>query len=349
MTDIFVRSRFFLVILAKLSDVFRTLLEQPARNFMKLKTEKKADKKLSPMLDVVFKMIFAGNGCEKQLISLLTAVLQPASPIHSVEVLNPSIPKNQLAEKGVVLDILVKLSDESHINVEMQAGAEKFLEERACYYLARTCAGQISVGDLYSKLRPSIVIFFLAYDYYDTESRHYHLCQMMREREDRIRPKTLMEIHTIEIPKLIRHVKSTKRPQRQKLLELWGLFLYNPEDPDLKEAIMTEPAIKKAQEQLTKISGDKEAREIARLRENGLRRYNTNIEAAREEGLAEGEAKGLAEGEAKGLAEGEAKGRYSVLRQMLANPATQKLEPEALARLTGLTVNEVNNEIAKNK
>jgi hypothetical protein len=34
---------------------------------------------------------------------------------------------------------------------------------------------------------------------------------------------------------------------------------------------------------------------------------------------------------------------------MLANPATQKLEPEALAQLTGLTVDEVNNEIAKNK
>jgi predicted transposase/invertase (TIGR01784 family) len=312
---------------------------------MKLKTKQKANKKLSPMLDVVFKMIFAGNGCEKQLISLLTAVLQPASPIHSVEVQNPFIPKNQITEKGVVLDILVKLGDGSRIDVEMQAGAEKFLEERACYYLARTCAGQIDVGDLYDNLRPSIVIFFLAGTYFDTESSHYHLCQRMREIEDRIKPKTLMEIHTIEIPKLIRHVKSTKKPQRQKLLELWGLFLYNPDDPDLKEAIMTEPALKKAHERLDKISGDKEAREIARLREDGLRRYNTNIKAAREEGLAEGEAKGLAEGEAKG----EAKGRYSVLRQMLANPATQKLEPEALAQLTGLTVDEVKNEIAKNK
>jgi hypothetical protein len=34
---------------------------------------------------------------------------------------------------------------------------------------------------------------------------------------------------------------------------------------------------------------------------------------------------------------------------MLANPATQKLEPEAMAQLTGLTINEVNNEITKNK
>ena len=44
---------------------------------------------LDPKLDVVFKILFASPEAKGSLISLLTAVLRPASPIKDVEVLNP--------------------------------------------------------------------------------------------------------------------------------------------------------------------------------------------------------------------------------------------------------------------
>ena len=81
------------------------------------------------------------------------------------------------------------------------------------------------------------------------------------------------------------------------------------------------------------------------------RDIKNQIAYARNEGLAEGEARGkaegkaegLAEGEAKGkaegLAEGEAKGKLSIARMMKADGA----EPAKIALYPGLTIEEIKN------
>ena len=90
---------------------------------------------LSPLLDLIFKMLFGMAGCEKSLISLLTAVLRPPVPIDCVTILNPHIAKNIVEEKGIVVDILVRMADGTHVDVEMQAGREPHLAQRYSYYL----------------------------------------------------------------------------------------------------------------------------------------------------------------------------------------------------------------------
>lgn len=66
---------------------------------------------LDPKLDVVFKMLFAAEGNEHLLVSLLTAVLRPSSPIAHVQVANPELPKELASDRGVRLDVLVELED----------------------------------------------------------------------------------------------------------------------------------------------------------------------------------------------------------------------------------------------
>ena len=66
-------------------------------------------KLLDPKNDAVFKMLFAKKGNEDILISLITAIINPESPISSVKILNPEIPKNHIDDKGTLLDILVQL------------------------------------------------------------------------------------------------------------------------------------------------------------------------------------------------------------------------------------------------
>ncbi len=66
---------------------------------------------LDPKLDVVFKMLFAAEGNEHLLVSLLTAVLRPCSAIAHVQVANPELPKELASDRGVRLDVLVELED----------------------------------------------------------------------------------------------------------------------------------------------------------------------------------------------------------------------------------------------
>ena len=73
------------------------------------------------------------------------------------------------------------------------------------------------------------------------------------------------------------------------------------------------------------------------MRENALRRYHTDLEAA------------LAEGEAKGRTEGEAHARCSLLKNLLAYPDTARLRPEVLAQMTGLTIEAVKIELEKRR
>lgn len=60
---------------------------------------------------------------------------------------------------------------------------------------------------------------------------------------------------------------------------------------------MSDPIIGKAMDRLKEISGDEQARQLARMREVGERDYRSGINSARKEGLEEGLAKGRAEGE----------------------------------------------------
>jgi len=94
-------------------------------------------KPLDPMLDVVFKLLFSRPDCLDLLMSLLTAVFRPASPIESVVVLNPELDKHSVGDRGVVLDLRVKLKDGSQVNVEMQAQRHPGMRRRMLYHWAR--------------------------------------------------------------------------------------------------------------------------------------------------------------------------------------------------------------------
>ena len=99
---------------------------------------------------------------------------------------------------------------------------------------------------------------------------------------------------------------------------------------------MTNPALKAAMESLEAISADKEAREIARLREKAQHHWASEIRGARQEGKEEGEAKGKAEGKADTT--------LANLRAMLISPATRDLANEVIAGVLGVDVNLVVTE-----
>ena len=78
---------------------------------------------LDPKNDLVFKLMYTRGQSQRPLQSLLTAVLSPPEPITSLEILNPEIPKHIIDDRGLFLDIHVKLTNGEHVNVEMQMAA----------------------------------------------------------------------------------------------------------------------------------------------------------------------------------------------------------------------------------
>lgn len=244
---------------------------------------------LDPKLDVVFKMLFAEPRNRALLISLLTAVLRPTSPIVDVTVLDPELPKDLVLDRGVRLDLLVQLADGRLIDVEMQSDARGNLEERWVYHWARLYSGRLRRGDEWEALDPVVCIVFLD----DAEpSGRFHSVYELREAHDHTRLTDALEIHLIELPRLDQAPAEGERDDLQR----WARFLRAKSEPELDSLASEVSIMAAAKEALEVLSREPSAQRLAQYREDAAIERRLDRAADRKEGRAEGLAEGRAEG-----------------------------------------------------
>ena len=100
-------------------------------------------------------------------------------------------------------------------------------------------------------------------------------------------------------------------------------------------------AINAANEKLELISMDEDFQRYYYLRQLALTDYNSEMEYAREEGLAEGMEQGLTEGMEKGRAEGMEKGRHEGMEKAARNLKALGISMEIIVKSTGLSPEEI--------
>jgi len=210
---------------------------------------------LDPKLDVVFKLLFADERNKALLISLLNAVLRPPSPILDLVVLNPELPKEATDERGAVLDIRVRLTDGTQIDLELQARQHPGLRERELFYWARMYTSQIGRGDDHREFSRDL------------------------------------ESHTLELPKL--EEEAAHDPESAVLK--WGRFFRATTDEELEELAMADPDMNAAQQALDRLSADPKAQQLAEDRELAIWNLKRTVELAEQQGEARGKAEGKAE------------------------------------------------------
>ena len=98
---------------------------------------------------------------------------------------------------------------------------------------------------------------------------------------------------------------------------------------------MKNEEIKKAKEQLDKISQDKKERRLAELREKAIK----DEMAIRDSGYNEGRKEGIEEGIKEGLKKGKKAEKKSIAQNMLE----MKIDKEIISKVTGLTISEIDN------
>ena len=241
--------------------------------------------------DYVFKRVFAKEGNENLLKDFLEAILE--IEIESLEIQNPELPKDTKEEKIGILDIKVQINKDSIVDIEMQVVNEHNMAERSTTYMGKLIANQLSKGDTYSKLKKSILINILNFNYYKRNSYHSiaHMkfepatketyVDMGHTKEDEIATKDV-EMHFIEIPKFRK-----KNPNANAKLEQW-LWLLAGEEEKIKMAEEKNKKVKKAVEVLDEMSMSREERERYEAILKAEFNYNTSMYNVREEGRKEG-------------------------------------------------------------
>ena len=265
----------------------------------KIKQEK-LKRRLPLTNDYIFKKVFAKAGNEEILKDFLESILE--IKIQKIEVKNPELPKDLIDKKAGILDIKAELNEIQICDIEIQVANEKNIEHRSTYYMSKLIAEQLNKKEEYNKLKKTIVINLLNFNYYKRNSYHQiaHMkfektkeekyVDMGYTKEDELATEDI-EMHFIEIPKFIK-----KNCGINTKLEQW-LWLLTGKGEKVEMAEKENKKIKKAIEILEEMSMDEKEWELYQSRKMAEIDYNSGIASAREEGREEGEKAGIKKGE----------------------------------------------------
>ena len=253
---------------------------------------------IRPTNDLAFQITFGTAENKIALISLLNAILEPASPIIEVTLLNPFNLQEFEQDKLSVLD--VKATDQAGAvyDIEMQLEVFLGLVERLVYYSCELYAGQLKEGDDYSQIRPVYTICLTNEVLWKGGKQGHHAFRLTDRESGRVLDGTL-EIHTIELPRYT--TISEADLTTASLLECWIFwFLHAHEyEPEELLKLFPQPAIQQATKSITKIARKTEDKAMYDAREKAIRDRQWAMSAARREGEIKGEIKGKIEGEIK--------------------------------------------------
>ena len=162
------------------------------------------------------------------------------------------------------------------------------IEERIMFYWSKLYAGEIHSGQDYEVLNKTIVVLLSNFELDVTKDiPKIHTKWEIREEEySKIVLTNVLEIHIIEMPKLIKAMKNKKVDKKDKLI-LWTTFMLSPEKLG-DEVMENNEDIKKAKEELEKINQDAREKELARLR----MKHIMDTKAVQRYGFKEGIKKG---------------------------------------------------------
>ena len=249
-------------------------------------------------VDFAFKELFGRSGNEPILIAFLNAALKRSSgeQITSIELQNPELRPRYMEDKKSILDIHARTADGTRINIEIQLDNRYDMEKRTLYYWSCLFSDQMQKGMSYSELAQTITINILNFRYVKA-SNQYHSTFHLYEDTERFPLTDALEIHFMEIPKLMVNWRNrTVNPHEDRLVR-W-LLLLEADDEEIRnelEAIgMSDPVRKEAFEKWEDISRDPHALaeyhsrrmalldEAAIIREAELREQKARMEEKRE-------------------------------------------------------------------
>jgi predicted transposase/invertase (TIGR01784 family) len=242
---------------------------------------------VDPKVDYAFKHVFGREQNKPCLLSLVDAVLQPASNqrIAGLELLNPFNDQQALDDKLSILDI--KARDESGrlFNVEMQMLAYGAFRQRALYYWSRLHQSQLRKGMGYQALRPTVAICFVDTPLFPELADH-HLLFELRERRHQTLFTDQLAVHILELAKFTKRAEELATP-----LDVWLYFLKHAQelDTDAMPRALNVAEVRWAMEDLIMITQSDRERERYESRLKMQRDVYTALAEARDEGRREGQ------------------------------------------------------------
>ncbi|GHT22823.1 hypothetical protein FACS189419_05910 [Planctomycetales bacterium] len=281
---------------------------------------------LSPKSDFIFKLVFGDQRNVDVLADFLQAVLDiPPEDYDTLTIIDPNIKRETFDDKAGVLDVKLKTKSGTIIDIEIQVDSYLPLRERIAYYVSKMITEQIGKGQKYNVIKRVISVVITDFAVLGSSPDYHHTFRLYDAKHE-IELTDLVEIHTLELPKL---------PIHQDGSELWSwLKLFDTQkEEDLTMLAEQKPMLRKVVGILQELSQDERARLLYEQQEKWRMDYESSMSNAAQIGLKKGREEGLEKGLEKGLEQG----RRETAKKMKADG----LSVSTIATYTNLSPEEI--------
>jgi len=292
----------------------------------------KDDPIITPTTDLFIASLWSAPKNEPILRSMLSGVMTDVGqpPVAKAKVLNPFNIQEYAIDKRIILDVRVEDEAGAFYNVEVQKKAETDFLERMLFGWAESYGSQLLRGEKYDELFPVRSIIIAEFPIFSVLKR-LHAVFELRAREN---PEVLFsehcQMHVLRLGDLLRNLSDLDQfgLDLQRWMQLW-VFGSTLEESEMSTMLQDCPPVLAAYEEFQQFSSDPDMREKVRARERFLNDQRLKIGGARREGRKEGRKEGLIEGEARKA------------HETAQNLKREGLDSAFIARMTGLSVSEV--------
>lgn len=291
-------------------------------------------------VDFSFKQIFGKEKNKEITIVFLNAILQKTGhqPIVDVSFDNIEIGGETEEDKQSKLDILVTTQDKKMMNIEIQFNNRYDMKKRTVYYWSRLFSQRLNSREAYKTLPPVIMINILNFNIFTKETDAFHSTFHLYEDHKKFPLTDVMEIHFIEMPKLIQAWYAALLDPWNDVLARWLLLLGSVDQrnkkvyadiyKELEDIAMKDPVLLQAFQTWQELSSTKEQ----------MLQYESRLKHLLDEEAAVIEAEMRAiEAKEAGIIEGKTDEKIATAKKMIY----KGFDDATIAELTELPLNQV--------
>ena len=298
--------------------------------------------------DYAFKRLLGSEENKPLLQDLLECILDlDPQDVIDLELMDKELTKEELSDKTGILDVKRKLTNNTVIDIEIQASWNASFVKRTLFYWAKMYTADFKAGESYESLHKCIAINIIADGFRLNDAIHSEY--VVQEKEVHTPLTDVLEIHFLDLQAARRAQEAGIKESKRRQLINWLKFIGATDKKERAMIATSSPVLQLLNEKIDVLTLSPIERKLYESRMKlksdittiSQTQFSAGVERGKSLGLAEGKSLGLVEGKSLGLAEGEAKG----IRQKAVETARILKHfgdsVQKIAQATGLTVQEV--------
>ena len=306
--------------------------------------------------DYAFKRLLGSEENKPLLQDFLECILDlTPQQVLDLEFMDKELTKEEFSDKTGILDVKLKLTDGTVIDIEIQASWNASFVKRTLFYWAKMYTADFKAGESYDKLHRCIAINIIADRFKLNDAIHSEY--LLQEKTAHTILTDVLEIHFLDLQAAKRAKEDGKTEGKRGQLINWLRFIGATDKKERAMIATMSPVLQMLNEKIDVLTLSPTERKLYESRMKlksdittiSETQFSAGVERGKSLGLAEGKSLGLAEGKSLGLAEGKslglAEGEVRGSRQKALETARILKQfgdsVQKIVQVTGLTVQEV--------